>query len=235
MIRRLYSKRPKPPIPGAILLLLTNLALADPAELPVADFEDGIPAGTEERRFEGQTQYRVVELDGQRVLSAAAEGTASGLIFPTRFNPSEWPWLEWRWRIGKILEKGDARVKHGDDYAARVYVIFPHWLPIKTRSINYIWANRLPRDTAQPNTYTANAMMLALRSGGDSTGEWVSERRNLVEDYRRLFGQDPPDEALIAVMTDTDQTGEFAQAWYDGIRLLRSRLVPSSPTPQGGR
>jgi len=189
--------------------------------LPVADFEDGLPPGTEERRFEGQTQYRVVELDGQRVLSATADGTASGLIFPTRFDPSEWPLLEWRWRIDKVLEKGDAGVKHGDDYAARVYVIFPHWLPIRTRSINYIWANRLPRDTAQANTFTANAMMLALQSGGDSTGEWVTERRNLVEDYRRLFGQDPPDEALVAVMTDTDQTGEFAQAWYDGIRLLR--------------
>lgn len=221
MIRPFSPQRPAGAALAALLLLLAKLASAGQAVLPVADFDDGLPPGTEERRFEGQTQYRVVQLDGQRVLSATAAGTASGLIFPTRFNPLEWPWLEWRWRIDKVLEKGDARVKQGDDYAARVYVIFPHWLPIKTRSINYIWANRLPRDTAQPNTFTSNAMMLALQSGGDLSGEWVSERRNLVEDYRRLFGQDPPDEALVAVMTDTDQTGEFAHAWYDTIRLLR--------------
>lgn len=221
MIRPFSPQRPAGAALAALLLLLAKLASAGQAVLPVADFDDGLPPGTEERRFEGQTQYRVVQLDGQRVLSATAAGTASGLIFPTRFNPLEWPWLEWRWRIDKVLEKGDARVKQGDDYAARVYVIFPHWLPIKTRSINYIWANRLPRDTAQPNTFSSNAMMLALQSGGDLSGEWVSERRNLVEDYRRLFGQDPPDEALVAVMTDTDQTGEFAHAWYDTIRLLR--------------
>jgi hypothetical protein len=100
-------------------------------------------------------------------------------------------------------------------------VIFPHWLPIKTRSINYIWSNRLPRDSALPNTYTGNAMMLALRSGDADSGQWVVERRNLVEDFRRLFGEDPPDEAVVAVMTDTDQTQETAEAWYDDIRLSR--------------
>ena len=70
------------------------------------------------------------------------------------------------------MQNGDARLKRGDDYAARVYVIFPHWLPLRTRSINYIWANRLPRESAQANTYTANAMMLALQSGNGNSGEW---------------------------------------------------------------
>jgi len=187
----------------------------------IVDFEDGLPPETEERRFAGQTLYRVVELDNGRVLSATAEGSASGLVFPTRFDPAEWPWLEWRWKVDGIVQSGDARFKHGDDYAARVYVIFPHWLPLRTRSINYIWANRLPREAAQANTYTANAMMVALQSGDGNSGEWVTERRNLVDDYRRLFGEEPPDKALVAVMTDSDQTQEAVQAWYDEIRLVR--------------
>lgn len=187
----------------------------------VVDFEDGLPPETHERRFAGQTLYRVVELDTGRVLSATADGSASGLVFPTRFDPAEWPWLEWRWKVGGIVQAGDARFKHGDDYAARVYVIFPHWLPLRTRSINYIWANRLPRESVQANTYTANAMMVAVQSGDGKVGEWVTERRNLVDDYRRLFGEEPPDEALVAVMTDTDQTRETVQAWYDEIRLVR--------------
>ena len=206
---------------GALLLLMAASASAGQTVRSIADFEKGLPPGTEEREFEGQTHYRVVELDGEPVLSATAEGTASGLIFPTRFDPADWPWLEWRWKVGDVLEKGDALRKDGDDYAARVYVIFPHWLPIKTRSINYIWANRLPRDAVQANAFTGNAMMLALQSGNGESGRWVMERRNVVEDYRRLFGEDPPDEALIAVMTDTDQTKSLARAWYDDIRLTR--------------
>lgn len=206
---------------GALCLQMSASASDGNAVRSIADFENGLPAGTEEREFEGQTQYRVVELDGRPVLSASADASASGLIFPTRFNPTEWPWLEWRWKIDGVVENGDARIKEGDDYAARVYVIFPHWLPIRTRSINYIWANRLPRESVQANTFTANAMMLALQSGNEESGKWVVERRNLVDDYRRLFGEDPPDEALVAVMTDTDQTKESAQAWYDEIRLVR--------------
>ena len=205
-------------------LLAVFLPASSPAGTAVqtiVDFEDGLPPDTEERRFAGQTLYRVVETDTGRVLSATARGSASGLIFPTRFNPAEWPWLEWRWKIEGVVQNGDARLKRGDDYAARVYVIFPHWLPLRTRSINYIWANRLPRESAQANTYTANAMMLALQSGNGYSGEWVAERRNLVDDYRRLFGEEPPDEALVAVMTDSDQTQEAVQAWYDEIRLVR--------------
>ena len=189
--------------------------------LVLADFEQGLPTGTEEREFEGRTLYEVIQQGDGQVLSAQAHGSASGLIFPLRFDPAEWPVLEWRWKIDGVVEAGDARIKSGDDYAARVYVIFPHWLPLRTRSINYIWANRLPVDTAQANTYTSNAMMLALRSGNSESGQWVSERRNLVDDYRRLFGEDPPDEALVAVMSDTDQTGEKAQAWYDDLHLNR--------------
>ena len=188
----------------------------------IADFEDGLPSETDERQFAGQTLYRVVESDTGRVLSATAEGSASGLVFPVRFDPAEWPWLEWRWKIDGTVRSGDARVKHGDDYAARVYVVFPHWLPLRTRSINYIWANRLPRGAVQANTFTANAMMIALQSGDGNAGEWVNERRNLADDYRLLFGDDPPDEALVALMSDSDQTQESVQAWYDDIRLVRS-------------
>ena len=200
---------------------LTAVGAAETQRLTIADFEQGLPAGTEEKSFSENTEYRVIEKDGQKVLSARADGSASGLVFPTRFNPAETPWLEWRWKIDSVVEQGDARKKQGDDYAARVYVIFPHWLPLRTRSINYLWANKLPADAAQANTYTGNAMMLALQSGNASSGQWVTERRNLVEDFRRLFGEDPPDEALVALMSDTDQTGEVTQAWYDDIRLSR--------------
>ena len=206
---------------SVLMFASSSFASGGDATRVIADFEKGLPPGTEEKQFFGQTEYRVVERDDRRVLSAVANGSASGLIFPLRFDPAEWPWLEWQWMVNGTVEKGDARFKHGDDYAARVYVIFPHWLPLRSRSINYIWANRLPHGTAQANTFTGNAMMLALRSGGSKSGRWIAERRNLVEDYRRLFGEDPPDEAVVAIMTDTDQTLESVQAWYDDIRLTR--------------
>ena len=142
-----------------------------------------------------------------------------------------------------ILQKGDERRKEGDDYAARVYVAFqydPNIATVWERTrygayrllygeyppkavINYIWANRLPRDAAIDNAFTDRAKMIAVRSGPSDVGRWHEEERNVFEDYRRLFGQEPPRIAGIAVMTDTDNTGESAVAYYDRIALRPAR------------
>ena len=98
---------------------------------------------------------------------------------------------------------------------------FPHWFFPKTTSLNYIWANRMPRGEVHPNAYTGNAMMIAVESGADKAGDWVTARRNIVADYRRAFGKEPPGKAVIAIMTDTDNTGQKATAWYDDIYLSK--------------
>jgi Protein of unknown function (DUF3047) len=89
--------------------------------------------------------------------------------------------------------------------------------------INYIWANRLPKGAAIDNAFTDRAKMIAVQSGPQEMGRWLSEERNLYEDYRRLFGQEPPQIAGIAVMTDTDNTGESAVAYYDRITIRPAR------------
>ena len=126
-----------------------------------------------------------------------------------------------RWKVAGIITQGDERSKAGDDYAARVYVIFPHWFFPGTRTLNYLWANRLPQGEFLPNAYTGNAMMIAVRSGPEQAGQWLGERRDIVADYRRAFGEEPSHIGAIAIMTDTDNTGAAAMAWYDELVLLR--------------
>ncbi|MEJ2202355.1 MAG: DUF3047 domain-containing protein [Desulfuromonadaceae bacterium] len=190
-----------------------------PEQLLIDDFEQGLRPVWREQIFQGQTRYRVVAADGGKVLQADSRGTASGLVFKQRYDLQQYPCLAWRWQVSNILTKGDARSRAGDDYAARVYVVFPHWFPSKTRSINYIWANRLPRGEFLANPFYGNAVMLAVESGTEKVGSWVEEKRNVLADYRMIFGEEPPLAGAIAIMTDTDNTGESASAWYDDIRL----------------
>jgi hypothetical protein len=105
-----------------------------------------------------------------------------------------------------------------------VYVVFPSTFFWRTRAVNYIWANRLPRGAFLPNTFTGNAVMVAVESGDGNAGRWIDEERNLAEDYRRAFGEDPPRIGAVAIMTDTDNTGEEAVAWYGAIRFLPPSL-----------
>jgi hypothetical protein len=177
--------------------------------------------GWKTRSFKGETDYRIVEDEGQKVLQANSRDSASGLIFETDYDPSQFPVLTWRWKVDHVIARGDSRNKSTDDYAARIYVVFPHWFFPMTRTINYIWANRLPKGSSQLSTFTSNDMMIAVESGSARVGQWVTVRRNVVEDYRRAFGVDPPNVGAIAIMTDTDQTGESAIAWYGDIVALR--------------
>ena len=205
---------------GSALLIATTVS-ASPDHLLIDDFENGLDSGWTTKSFEGETKYSVVDTDQGHVLQAESKASASGLAYKIKYDPSEYPVLSWRWKIEKTIDKGNEQTKAGDDYAARIYVIFPHWFFPKTRTLNYIWANHLPENEILPNAYTSNAMMLAAASGPEKSGEWVEVRRNIVEDYRRAFGSDPPDVGAIAIMTDTDNTGETARAWYDDISVSR--------------
>lgn len=201
-----------------LILLLVPQAFAA-AVHSIDDFEAGLSPNWQAKSFGGDTEYRVVAGGSGKVLQATSRGTASGLIYKIDYSLNDYPLLHWRWKIANVLEKGDARRKEGDDYPARVYVIFPHWFPPKTRSINYIWDNRLPKESFLPNAFYANAIMVVAESGREKVGQWIEEVRDVRADYRRIFGGEPPPVGAIALMTDTDNTGETATAWYDDIRI----------------
>ncbi|MDY0269789.1 DUF3047 domain-containing protein [Trichloromonas sp.] len=198
-------------------VLLPSAAWAD--DLVVSRFATEGTAGWESKRFKGTTRYRIVQADGRTVLEARAEAAASGLTKKITFNPRTHRYLKWRWKISATVPGGDARMKQGDDYAARLYVIFPDRFFWRTRALNYIWANKLPVEEFVPNAFTANAMLLAVESGPAKAGRWVEEKRDILADFRRVFGEDPPEAGGIAIMTDTDNTGAEATAWYGDILI----------------
>ena len=86
-------------------------------------------------------------------------------------------------------------------------------------ALNYIWANKASIGTVVSNPYTDQTKMIVLESGNGSAGQWMTENRNLLDDYRAAFGQNPPSIMGIAIMTDTDNTGESTTAYYGDIRL----------------
>ena len=204
-----------------LLMLLAGGSGAAPVQITVDDFERGLGPEWTVKSFRGTTDYRVVAESGGHVLQAESRGTASGLVRKIDLDPRDYPVLSWRWKVTGTIPAGAERTRAGDDYAARVYVIFPHWFFIKTRTLNYIWANHLAKGAILPNAYTANAMMIAVESGPELAGHWLTEHRDIVADYRQAFGEEPPRIGAIAVMTDTDNTGAMATAWYDDLLLLR--------------
>ena len=198
-------------------LIYCDLSHAD--EIPVSRFSTESLKGWETKSFKGTTDYRIVQDNGISVVKAHAKGAASGLTRKLTFNPAVYRYLRWSWKINGTVVGGDERTKQGDDYAARIYVVFPGRFFWQMRAINYIWANKLPKGSFVPNAYTANAMLIAVESGPDKAGQWIHVQRDILADYRRVFGEAPPEAGAIAIMTDTDNTGSEASAWYGEIVL----------------
>ncbi|MFQ5588227.1 MAG: DUF3047 domain-containing protein [Nitrospiria bacterium] len=185
------------------------------------------------------TRYRIIEENGRPAIHAKSDRSASGLTYALDLDPKTYQTLSWCWKVDRIISKGDVRKKAGDDYAARIYVTFkfdPGQSSFLERTkfgtykllfgkyppkgaLNYVWANRLKKGASAPNAYTDRAHMVAIQSGTDKTGQWVCEERNLYEDYKKYFGGEPPRISGIAVMTDTDNTGETATAAYADLVL----------------
>ena len=200
-----------------VLFLVGAVASVRAEELAIGHFSTHGLVGWESKVFEGLTEYSLVKENGRAVVKAHSKTSASGLIKEVKLAPHRFRYLKWSWKVGGIIPGGDERIKAGDDYAARVYVVFPGRFFWQTRAINYIWANRLAKGASLPNAYTGNARMVAVESGPDRAGQWISEERDILADYRRLFGEEPHEIGAIAIMTDTDNTGAEATAWYGDI------------------
>lgn len=206
-----------------VIMLLATALPAAAGELAVSDFATEGLRGWESKRFKGTTDYRIVQENGRSVLKAHAKGAASGLIKKIKFKPVTYRYLKWSWKISGTVPGGNELSRQGDDYAARVYVVFPGRFFWQMKALNYIWANRLPKGEFVPNAFTANAKLIAVESGPAHAGQWVGEQRDILADYRRVFGEDPPEAGGIAIMTDTDNTGAEAYAWYGDITLSTTK------------
>ncbi|KPK00163.1 MAG: hypothetical protein AMJ60_02405 [Desulfobacterales bacterium SG8_35] len=206
-------------LPVASGILAENHGLMAECEIIIDDFANGIKPAWRPKSFKGSTEYTWTKEDNRAYIRAESKGSASGLYYKIEYNPRQYQYITWQWRVDNIIAGGDATRKSGDDYGARVYVVFPSFFFWKTRAINYIWANKLPKGEVLPNSYTSNSVMISVESGNSESGKWITETRNVYEDYKRFFGQEPADVGAIAIMTDTDNTGESASAGYGPIAV----------------
>lgn len=191
--------------------------------------------------IENHTAYFLTKQNERTVVQAVSNGGASGFYKQTNISPKDFPMINWQWKVANILESADLSKKEGDDYPARIYISFYydperlegmesvkyklysllHDEPPPLAVINYIWDNKTKPDTIVSNAYSERVKMIVIQSGTSNLGKWLSEKRNIIDDYRRAFGEEPGNITGIAIMTDTDNTGESATAWYGDISLSR--------------
>ncbi len=179
--------------------------------------------------------------DGTPIIIATSNNAISTVTTRLRGDANIFQFLEWEWKIESVLEKGDLTKKDGDDYAARVYVTFDYdpsnlgfrermkyrlyrtftSFEIPLRSLNYIWANKADVGTIAESPFTNWVQYIVIQTGNDNAGEWMIEKRNILEDYRNAFGEEPPEISGITIMTDSDNTEESTRAYFGKIVISK--------------
>lgn len=188
----------------------------------LGDFQDGWTHHWMERKFTRQpTRYTVVREDGNSVLMAESEKSASGLWRMLDIHSVKTGKISWRWKVTHSLsENVQERKKRGDDYAARVFVVFePSFFSWRTRAICYVWAAHEPVGSIYKSPYSSSVGTIVLESGNERAGKWITEERDFIADYRKIFGNAPEMVSAVALMVDTDNTGLKTTAWFDDLVL----------------
>lgn len=172
-----------------------------------------------ERAFGEPTDYETVQVEGRPAIKAFGKGTASGLYREVSFSVGTHPLVRWSWRVDRLQSQADIRRKEKEDFAAAIFFLFerPTLADPDVPVLGYVWANgAVAQGSVVPSPRRPKTIRsIVVEEGGQNLGRWLEERRNVRVDYRRAFGEEPPGPVkMVALWTDSDQTGQSVLAYY---------------------
>jgi len=223
----------------AALVLLGFVGAGQPARIGAEDsativVEDwstqpaghvGVPIGWEKQSWSrGQCDLRIEELPGPfgvrsvlRMVSESDNCTISKRV--RKIDVREYPILHWRWRVVKLPAGGDSRQAATDDQAAQIYLVFPRFpAAVRSRIIGYVWDSTAPAGGVFRSPSTRLVTYVVVQSGPVELGRWITERRNVLEDFLRIYGEEPtePVEA-VTIAIDSNDTRSRAESFMGEI------------------
>ena len=208
----------------AVALPITPARAAD--TLPVENWstqpegKTGIPEGWKGQSW-GSPKYdfRIETVDGRKVLHLKSDGDSSAVSKEVKVDVKTWQILEWSWRVVKLPAGGDARKSATDDEAAQTYVVSPRFpSAVRSRVIAYIWDTTAPVGSVFKSEKTGTVTYVVVRSGPADLNKWLTERRNVLEDYKKIYGENPSEEVgVISVLIDSNDTRSSAEAFVGAI------------------
>ncbi len=193
------------------------VVIADFAKNAVGEF----PSDWKVRKDEGKSVYTVEADGGRHVLRASSKGLGIQAALEHEWDLDAYPILAWSWRPLVFPTGADERSSSRNDSPLAVYMLVPYSRIRGPKAVKYIWSERVPAGT-QLSSNGGLTQVLVRESGGERGAQWVDERVNVRDDYKKLFGErDTPKPAGIAVLTDSDDTKSMAEGEYANFRVCR--------------
>jgi hypothetical protein len=185
------------------------------------------------------TRYEWAEKEGRRAVMASSERSASMWRKRLKAGSQRAGEVHFSWWVQDLVPSADLADADLSDSPARVLFGFAGdvgSLPLRDRmmfdlvealtgeqppyaTLGYVWDSKLPVGTVVHNPRTGRMRSIVVDSGPAQLRRWRDHQRDLVADFKLAFGEDPGTLTSIALMTDSDNTGSQARAWYGPVEL----------------
>jgi hypothetical protein len=185
----------------------------------------GIPTGWQAQNW-GSPKYdfKVEEHDGRLALhmKSANEGSTISRDVKGKVNLRDTPILEWTWKVVALPKNGNSCKKATDDQAAQLFIVWPRFPEaVRSRIIGYVWDTTLPVGTVCKSEKTGTVTYIVVRSGATDLGQWMSERRNVVEDFSKVYGERPESPGGVSISIDSNDTNSVSESYMAAVAFRR--------------
>ena len=191
------------------------------------EMKDGAPPGWELEDKKGTPNLSLEEMEeGQYALHMKSDSASYGIKKDMKVKKGKYPFLNWKWKVCKLPVGGDVRNSKTDDQAIQIYIAFKEtgWpAKLKTPVIGYIWDNECPKETmiTSPQPLAGKVRYVVIRDKTDKMGEWYTEKRNIYEDYKKLFPDieegKPRDVKGVSFYINSQHTGSEAESYIYNV------------------
>ena len=215
----------------AVLLATASVVWAQGAQLVVEDWsktpvdQKGIPTGWKAQNWGSPSyDFEIVSEGSVRRLHMKSNGDSSTINKEVKIDCKDYQILQWSWKVVELPKGADARKKATDDEAAQIYVTFPRFpSAVRSRIIGYIWDTTAPAGSMFKSQKTGLVTYVVVRSGETDLGKWLTESRNVCQDYKKIYGEDPDEKIeAISIGIDSDDTRSRAEAYFGEILFKKS-------------
>jgi Protein of unknown function (DUF3047) len=217
---------------GVLLAVVALVAPAVAAAQVVVEDWSKVPAGTKgiPPDWKGQQwgspsyDFVIVE-DGSRKaihLMSRNDGSTISKEVKGKVHLKDTPVLEWSWKAVVLPKGGNSCVKAGDDQAVQIYVTWPRFPEqVRSRIIGYVWDTTQPVGTICKSEKTGMVTYIVVRSGAADLGKWLTEHRNVREDFKKIYGDYPDDPGAVSISIDSNDTNSIAESFVGSIHFKR--------------
>lgn len=199
------------------LILSASVLFAGASSIPI-DFggkpdKNGVPEGWNLKVKKGDADFRVFVEEGEHMVYFKSVKASFSFQRDIALTVQEYPYLTFKWKAIRLPDGGDVRKGKTNDQALQTLVAFEGG-----KVLSYVWDASAPENTATDESVgfpiNISIKVLTLKSGSAEAGKWVTLTRNVLSDYRRLFGSEPPPVKGVRVQINSQHTGTTAESSF---------------------